>query len=83
LQQQYPNASIQSERTLRNTHGTRAVDPITEKGRNIYHVVIQDGNAIDSVDTTDLNVNKLSQLDKEKRIRKSGGNYVRDKTLVS
>lgn len=79
LQQQYPNASVQTERALRNSDGKRAIDPLSGTGRNIDHVVIQNGKVVDSVETTGLSVDKRAQLLKEERIRSNGGNYIRDK----
>ncbi|MDP8568589.1 hypothetical protein [Methylophilus aquaticus] len=80
LQNQYPNASVQSERALRNADGTRAIDEYSNSGRNIDHVVIENGQVVRSVETTSMTANKAAQIAKENRIREAGGNYVRDKT---
>jgi len=79
LQNRYPDASIQNEQYLRNVDGTIAKDPMTEKGRRIDHVVIKDGTAMDSVETTSRTSNKRAMTAKEGRIREAGGTYVKDR----
>lgn len=79
LKEQYPNASIQAEQYLRDSERRIARDPLTNEGRRIDHVVIQDGKIIDSIETTSPSAPKLPQADKENRIRKVGGNYIRDR----
>ncbi|MBK6496874.1 MAG: RHS repeat-associated core domain-containing protein [Saprospiraceae bacterium] len=79
LQKMYPDAQIQNQRYLRTSDGKIAKDPLTDTGRRIDHVVVKDGKAIDAVETTSLNANKKSQIEKENRIRESGGYFVRNK----
>jgi len=79
LQSQYPDASVQREQYLRDSDGNIVRDPVTGEGRRIDHVVIEDGNVIDSVETTSINADKTAQTNKEIRIRESGGEYIRDR----
>lgn len=79
LQEKYPDASVQSERLLRNSKGDKVLDPLTNTGRKIDHVVIKDGKAIDAVETTSQTADKMAQTMKEQRIRQQGGTFVRDK----
>jgi hypothetical protein len=79
LSRQYPAASVQAEQFLRTSEGLIAVDPLTNTGRRIDHIVIQDNIAIDSVETTSLTAKKAAQIAKENRIRQSGGTFVRDR----
>jgi len=74
----YPNASIQSERYLHTIEGMRALDPLTGTGRRIDHVVVENGLAIDAVETTSLTATKAAQIAKENRIRQLGGTFIRD-----
>ena len=57
----------------------KAVDPFTGTGRRIDHVVIQNGRALDSVETTSQTATKAAQIAKENRIRQQGGTFVRDR----
>ena len=79
LRNQYPDASIQSEQYLRDADNNIVLDPLTGEARRIDHVVIRDGQVIDSVKTTSPAARKGPQVDKENRIRQEGGNYVRDR----
>ncbi|MDZ4385593.1 MAG: pre-toxin TG domain-containing protein, partial [Moraxellaceae bacterium] len=79
LQDLYPTASIQREQLLRTADGVKAVDPFTGTGRRIDHVVIQNGRALDSVETTSQTATKAAQIAKENRIRQQGGTFVRDR----
>jgi hypothetical protein len=77
---QYPNATVQSERYLRLENGERAIDPLSGTARRIDSVVIENGAALDSVETTSMTASKDAQILKEMRIRQSGGTFVRDMT---
>ncbi|UTM59457.1 hemagglutinin repeat-containing protein [Photobacterium sp. CCB-ST2H9] len=79
LNARYPEASVQPEQYLRDSDGRIVKDPLTGEGRRIDHVVIQNGKVIDSAETTSLSARKEKQSEKEKRIRDSGGKYVRDR----
>ena len=79
LKNKHPDASIQNEQYLRDTNGNIAKDPITGEGRRIDHVVIKDKEVVETVETTSTKVNKSNQLAKELRIRKSGGNFIKDR----
>ena len=74
-----PGASVQSEQLLRDATGQKVADPLTGTGRRLDEVVIINDKGVDTVETTSLNVNKNAQIAKERRIRESGGVYVRDR----
>lgn len=76
---EHPNASVQSEQYLRTSDGVRAIDPLTGTGRRIDNVVIQDGQAVRSVETTSLTADKRLQQQHEARVREAGGTFVRDR----
>ena len=80
LAEKYPDATIQSERTLRNADGTRAIDKVDGIGRRVDTVVIRDGKVIDVVETTSMTADKYAQIARENRIRAAGGTFIRDKT---
>ena len=79
LKKKYPDGSVQREQYLRSKDGSIAKDPLTEEARRIDHVVIQEGEAVDSVETTSQTADKADQIAKEGRIRDNGGTYVRDR----
>jgi RHS repeat-associated protein len=79
LKEKHPDASVQTERTLRNADGTKAIDPMTGEGRRIDTVVVQDGKGVKSIETTSPTADKSKQSEKEDRIRENGGTYIRDK----
>jgi len=71
---------IQKQTTLRNSDGSRAIDPITEEGRRFDFVVICNGKVVDVVETTGPNTDKKAQSRKEQRIRRGGGTFVRNRS---
>lgn len=79
LKQQYPDASVQREQYLRTSDGKIAKDPLTGEGRRVDHVVVEDGQVVDSVETTSMTSDKADQIAKENRIRAAGGTYIRDR----
>ena len=79
LAQQFPNASIQSERLLRTADGKKAIDPLTKEGRRIDHAVVENGKVTKLVETTSTTAPKAAQIAKENRIREAGGTYIRNK----
>lgn len=80
LIEQYPEASVQREQFLRNEDGSIAKDPETGTGRRIDHVVIdENGNALDSVETTSTTSSKRAQILKERRIRDDGGQWIKNR----
>ncbi|WP_307579487.1 hemagglutinin repeat-containing protein [Variovorax paradoxus] len=79
LRNQYPLASVQNEQYLRDKNGNIVIDPITNTSRRIDHVVIQNGQVIDVVETTSLTADKIRQLQHEADTRAAGGLYVRDR----
>jgi hypothetical protein len=53
-------------------------DPDTGTARRVDHAVIKDGQAR-TFETTGPSVKKDSQIDRERRIRDSGGTFVRNR----
>jgi hypothetical protein len=86
LQQQYPNASLESQRYLRDSAGKIIRDPLTGKGRKIDYVVVENSQCLDCIEVTSPTATKAAQIAKEERIRASGGQYIRlrnsKKTLI-
>jgi hypothetical protein len=75
-----PGKVIQHERALRDASGNKVLDAVTGEGRRVDHAVIdRDANAAKTYETTGSEVDKRLQLQKEDRIRKAGGTYIRDK----
>ena len=79
LSKNFPNASVQSERTLLNSDGTKAVDPLTGEGRRLDLIVIEGGSVIKAVEVTSLTARKGSQIQKEQRIIANGGHFVKNR----
>lgn len=80
LADENPGKAIQHERTLRDANGNKVLDPVTGEGRRVDHVVIdRDANTAKTYETTGENVDKRLQQEKEERIIKTGGIYVRDR----
>ncbi len=79
LENMYPDASVQGQHYLRDNSGKIVKDPVTGEGRRVDFGVIQDGKAVDMVETTSQTANKNSQVLKENRIREAGGTYIRDR----
>jgi hypothetical protein len=83
LKEQYrgtQGATVQREQYLRNADGTIAKDPVSGEARRIDHVVIENGTALRSVETTSKAADKSAQINKELRIREGGGTFIRDRT---
>lgn len=81
LQKKYPESDgyiILSEVYLRDENGNIVKDPVTGEARRIDYVVIKDGKVVDSIEVTSKTADKTEQTAKEDRIRKNGGNYVKD-----
>lgn len=76
---EYGQKAVQREQYLRNAQRKIAKDPLTGEGRRIDHVVIQDGKAVKSIETTSETASKVAQQAKEDRIRDAGGTFVRDR----
>lgn len=80
LERKYPESEgyeIVSEAYLRDSDGRIVRDPETGTARRIDFVVVKDGKVIDSIEVTSQTADKTEQTAKEKRIRESGGNYIR------
>lgn len=54
-------------------------DPLTGEGRNVDFGVIENGKAVDMVETTSKTANKTKQVAKENRISDAGGTFIKDK----
>lgn len=75
-----PGKVVQNQRLLRNAEGEKVIDPVTGEGRRVDHAVIdREANQAKTYETTGMNVNKAAQIDKEERIQKAGGTYIRDR----
>ncbi|MDG2532201.1 hypothetical protein P6144_00940 [Sphingomonas sp. HITSZ_GF] len=81
LEENYPAASVEDETYLRTADGKRAIDPLSGQGRRIDAVVVHDGQALDSVETTSETANKAAQIAKENRIRRNGGTFVKHRAM--
>lgn len=79
LRKEHPNASVQREQYLRDVEGKVAKDGLTNQGRRVDHVVVEEGQVTRKVETTGLKTSKDAQIAKERRILESGGRYVRDR----
>jgi len=79
LEKAFPGASVQGQRYLRDANGKIVKDPISGEGRRVDFGVIQDGKALDMVETTSKTANKNAQILKEQRIRQEGGTFIKDK----
>jgi RHS repeat-associated protein len=80
LRIQHPDASVQREQYLRKSDGTIARETLSGEARRIDHVVIKDGKAVRSVETTSMTASKTEQVAKERAIREAGGTFIRDRT---
>ncbi|EFL57659.1 hypothetical protein HMPREF9684_1819 [Veillonella atypica ACS-134-V-Col7a] len=81
LEKQYPEEEgfqVISETYLRDKNGNIVKDPETGEARRVDFMVVKDGKVIDSIEVTSKTADKTEQSAKEERIRKSGGNYIRD-----
>lgn len=81
LEKQYPEEEgfqVISETYLRDKNGNIVKDPETGEARRVDFMVVKDGKIIDSIEVTSKTADKTEQSAKEERIRKSGGNYIRD-----
>jgi len=71
--------AVQREQYLRDAAGSIMKGP-DGTARRIDHVVIENGKAVKSVETTSLTASKTSQAAKEQAIRDAGGTFVRDRS---
>ena len=81
LEKQYPEEEgfqVISETYLRDKNGNIVKDSETGEARRVDFMVVKDGKVIDSIEVTSKTADKTEQSAKEERIRKSGGNYIRD-----
>jgi hypothetical protein len=74
-----PDAKVQKERYLRDKNGKIVKDPLTGEGRRIDIVVIENDDVKEVIEVTSETADKAEQIAKEKRIRKKGGTFIRDK----
>jgi hypothetical protein len=83
LNKKYPPAKgykVHKEQYLRDKNGQIVKDPQTGEARRVDFVVTKDGKVVKSVEVTSKTAPKESQMLKEERIRKLGGNYIKDQT---
>jgi len=80
LAAEHGQEAVQREMYLRTPDGKIAKDVETGTGRRIDHVVIKDGKAVKSEETTSMTASKSAQNAKENRIRDDGGTFVKDRT---
>jgi RHS repeat-associated protein len=80
LAKEFGEGAVQAEQYLRTADGKIAKDLLTGEGRRIDHVVVQEGKAVKSVETTSQTANKAGQQAKEARIRDEGGTFIRDRS---
>lgn len=81
LIEKYPESqgyNIVGEAYLRDKDGNIVRDPNTGHARRIDFVVIKDGKAVNSIEVTSKTADKTSQMAKEERIRRAGGNFIKD-----
>lgn len=81
LEKKYPSEEgnqIVSEAYLRDKDGVIVKDFVTGEARRVDFMVVKDGRVIDSIEVTSKTADKAEQIAKEERIRKAGGNYIRD-----
>ena len=69
LRKEHPNADILSQRSLRDSQGSRLIDLLTGKGRRLDFVVVENGKVVKLVEVTSLSASKTAQLAKTARIR--------------
>ncbi|GAA3075550.1 hypothetical protein GCM10010520_23320 [Rhizobium viscosum] len=74
-----PNAIVQNQTLIVDKNGKKVLDPITNQGRRVDHVVIEDGKVTRIVETTSPTASKTAQRLKEIAIRDSGGEYIKDR----
>lgn len=79
LRAQFTNASVQSERLLRDADGNKLIDKLSEEGRRIDLAVIENGKVLKLVEVTSLTANKTSQELKEDNIRINNDVFIRDR----
>jgi hypothetical protein len=78
LEAQYPSASVQGQRYLRDASGRRLKDPLTGEARRIDFAVVEKGRVIDLVEATSPTATKVAQTLKENRIKGLAEAFIRD-----
>ena len=76
---EHGKSAVQREQYLRDAAGNIMKGP-DGTARRIDHVVIENGMAVKSVETTSMTASKTAQQAKEQGIRDAGGTFVRDRT---
>ena len=77
LKRQYPCCQILKQRRLRDSSGRTVIDPITGSYRILDFVVVCQGRVVDIIEVTSPTAPKNKQRQKESRIRKGGGKYIK------
>ena len=83
LREQFPEARILRQRTIVDQEGRPILDPVTFEGRRLDFVVVDEqGDVVAIRETTSpteaMRPRKLEQLEKTRRIRKSGPVFIID-----
>jgi RHS repeat-associated protein len=77
LKSQYPCCQILKQRRLRDSNGRTVIDPVTGSYRILDFVVVCNGRVVEIIEVTSPTAPKKKQRQKESRIRKGGGKYVK------
>ncbi|OCG65149.1 hypothetical protein A9G48_00695 [Gilliamella sp. wkB18] len=77
LQNKYPNATILSERYIRDANG-KSVRDITNSRRRLDFIVVEDGKVKGIFEVTSPTADKTTQMLKEAEIRANGGTHVKE-----
>ena len=78
FQKKYGKENVLSERYLRNAEGKIVKDPLTGEGRRLDFVIKNGDGTGTAKEITSLTAPKAAQLEKEMRIRETGGTFVRE-----
>ncbi|WP_368669182.1 hypothetical protein [Gilliamella sp. Lep-s35] len=77
LQNKYPNATILSERYIRDANG-KSVRDINNSRRRLDFIVVEDGKVKGIFEVTSPTADKTTQMLKEAEIRANGGTHVKE-----
>ena len=77
IQKKHPNATIYSERYIRDVDGKSVKDSNSSR-RRLDFVAVEDGKVVGIYEVTSPTANKTSQVLKEAEIRANGGDYIKE-----
>ena len=77
IQKKHPNATIYSERYIRDVNGKSVKDSNSSR-RRLDFVAVEDGKVVGIYEVTSPTANKTSQVLKEAEIRANGGDYIKE-----